>query len=184
MNNFLLQQLRQQAYDRYLSLWLAPPAAQDFLLAFFSLEHELRQLPGKVSNPTLGVMRVTWWRDALAALPHDKGNPVLAALASYADQAALLGDFAETFDAAFYEDDPQPRVNERADFAAVILAKYLPAQLPVIRALWLVIEQGGELPEVDKKDRQALRPLLFLARTVMNPPPSRWRLAARAFFTF
>lgn len=128
MNVALLGQLRQVAFDRYLSLWLMPESARDFMLALFSLEQELLSLPGKVTNATLGVMRVTWWRDQLSLLANKPApdHPVLQALQPYKDQAALLADYVETFDLPFYEEDRDRRLAERAGYMAALMHPYFP----------------------------------------------------------
>ncbi len=147
MNADLLNHLRTVAFDRYLALWLSPPPSRDCLLALFSLEAELDSLPGKVSNPTLGVIRVTWWRDALLALEAKPApaNPILEALEPYKAKAALLADYAETFDAAFYEEEVEARLATRRDFLAVLLMDCFAVPLPAIHA-GLRGEAGPETP--------------------------------------
>jgi phytoene synthase len=61
----------------------APAAARAGLTALFALDERLGSIVAATSEPTIGLMRLTWWRDALerldsAAVPPE---PLLAALA-------------------------------------------------------------------------------------------------------
>ena len=56
--------------DRYLAALLAPPAARADLLALAAFASELARVPSLVTRePTMGEIRLQWWRDALAARP-------------------------------------------------------------------------------------------------------------------
>ena len=69
--------------DRYLAALLAPPAARGDLLALAAFTGELARVPSLVTRePTMGEIRLQWWRDALAApaLGARTGNPVADAI--------------------------------------------------------------------------------------------------------
>ncbi|NCO15799.1 MAG: squalene/phytoene synthase family protein [Alphaproteobacteria bacterium] len=53
--------------DRFLSAMTAPPALRERLFALYAFNLELARIPGVVSEPMLGLMRLQWWRDAVAA---------------------------------------------------------------------------------------------------------------------
>lgn len=52
--------------DRFLSAMTAPPALRERLFALYAFNLELARIPAVVSEPTLGAIRLQWWRDAVA----------------------------------------------------------------------------------------------------------------------
>lgn len=84
--------------DLRLSLRYAAKEDRPRLAAIFALQIELRRIPGLVSEPPLGEIRLQWWRDAIneivrggKAPPH----PVVEALKSTAAVNKQMRDFAE-----------------------------------------------------------------------------------------
>lgn len=53
--------------DRYLAALLSPRAARNDLVALAAFAGELARIPGFVSEPTIGEIRLQWWRDTLDA---------------------------------------------------------------------------------------------------------------------
>lgn len=53
--------------DRYLAATLAPRSQRASLAAIAAFAAELARIPALVSEPSLGDIRLQWWRDALAA---------------------------------------------------------------------------------------------------------------------
>lgn len=56
---------RELDHDRYLAALLAPARARDQLLALAAFHGEIARIPASVSEPTIGAIRLQWWRDAL-----------------------------------------------------------------------------------------------------------------------
>ncbi len=56
---------RKSDYDSYLIRTFIPKSRQDAYDAFRALNLELVRLPELVSNPTIGQMRIQFWRDAV-----------------------------------------------------------------------------------------------------------------------
>jgi len=78
--------------DRYLAALLAPPAARDGLLALAAFSAELGRIGHLVTRePTMGEIRLQWWRDALQPIdPAARtGNPVADALRNATVRHAL-----------------------------------------------------------------------------------------------
>lgn len=74
---------RGRAFDRYLSLLLAPRALREDLLALAAFASELDLIPERVSEPMLGEIRYQWWRDELQRLRDGgagQGHPVADAM--------------------------------------------------------------------------------------------------------
>lgn len=51
--------------DRAIAALFAPAEARDDLFALFALNGELARIASQVSEPSLGAIRLQWWRDAL-----------------------------------------------------------------------------------------------------------------------
>ena len=84
--------LRQRDEDRWLAARYAPPPLRRRLTALYAFHGELRSIPGRVTEPALGEIRVQWHRDALAELRDGKrprAHPVIeeVAAADIADAA-------------------------------------------------------------------------------------------------
>lgn len=64
--------------DRYLATLFAPSAARPKLFAIYALNVELARIGLEVQEPTLGEIRLEWWRDALtrAGAGEATGHPV------------------------------------------------------------------------------------------------------------
>ncbi|OTB20705.1 hypothetical protein K445DRAFT_91457 [Daldinia sp. EC12] len=62
---YCVAQLRQSDYDSYLIRNILPKQRQDAYDALRAFNLELVRLPELVSNPTIGLMRMQFWRDAI-----------------------------------------------------------------------------------------------------------------------
>lgn len=62
---YCVNQLRQGDYDSYLIRKFVPRSAQDAYDALRTLNLELARLPETVSNPTIGRLRMQFWRDTI-----------------------------------------------------------------------------------------------------------------------
>lgn len=164
----MFEHIRHTAPDLYLSLLLTPAAARPQLAALYALEAELLAIPSRVTQPTLGVLRVTWWRDALLA--GDTTHPLLAELAAQwqgqgagegAGQGPVLADFADSFSVMFEDlsaDALQKIITARAMLWATLVASAL--QVPVPQA-YAAAQAHYDLPV---QGSATVRPLLLLIR--------------------
>ncbi len=57
--------VRRRDETRWLSARYAPDGARARLIALYAFHQELVQIPGAVSEPPLGEIRLQWWREAL-----------------------------------------------------------------------------------------------------------------------
>jgi len=73
---------RDLDYDRYLAALLSPVAARNDLLALAAFHGEIARIAFTVREPTIGEIRLQWWRDALetSAPGADTGAPVADAI--------------------------------------------------------------------------------------------------------
>lgn len=92
--------LRQRDEDRWLAARYAPPPLRRRLTALYAFHGELRAIPGRVTEPALGEIRVQWHRDALEELragKNPRAHPVIEEIAT-ADLANA--DIQQWIDAA------------------------------------------------------------------------------------
>ena len=73
---------REKDPDRYLAALFVPEGARDALFALYAFNAELAQIADEVTEPTLGEIRLQWWRDAIqvAASGEATGHPVADAM--------------------------------------------------------------------------------------------------------
>ncbi|MEM8972395.1 MAG: squalene/phytoene synthase family protein [Pseudomonadota bacterium] len=72
---------RTYQYDRYIAATLSPRAARHDLITLAAFAGEMRRIPWSVSEPTIGMIRLQWWRDGLTAAPQETtGNPLADAV--------------------------------------------------------------------------------------------------------
>lgn len=90
--------VREADPARYLSVLFAPAAMRDDLLALYAFDAEIAQIPGRVSEPLPGEIRLQWWRDALArGAAAAGGNPVAEALLTAIMRRGLPADAFERY---------------------------------------------------------------------------------------
>jgi phytoene synthase len=110
--------VRARDPDRYLSDLFAPAAARPHLFALHAFAIEVADIRRKVSDPTLGEVRLKWWEAALRG--DHGGSPVAAALAETITTFGLpLVAFDNLLQARVFDlyDDPMPTVNDLEGYA-------------------------------------------------------------------
>jgi 15-cis-phytoene synthase len=113
--------LRDKDRDAWLATLFAPADRRRRLHALHAFALEIAEIPGKVTQPLLGEMRLRWWQDALAASNEDGGraHPVLDALLDTLDACSLprreVAAFLEAHVADLY-DDPMPTTTALLDY--------------------------------------------------------------------
>lgn len=110
--------VRARDPDRYLSDLFAPAGVRPHLFALHAFAVETADIRRKVSDPTLGEIRLTWWEGALRG--DHGGSPVAAALATtIADFGLPIIAFDNLLKARVFDlyDDPMPTVNDLEGYA-------------------------------------------------------------------
>lgn len=75
--------------DRFLLSMFAPPSVREDLWALFAFNHEISKTREVVSESTLGLIRLQWWRDAVAGiyagkiLEHEVIKPLAQAIKNH-----------------------------------------------------------------------------------------------------
>ena len=76
--------VRQRDRDRYLSTFFVADDKRAHLLALYAFNAEILKVRDTVSEPSLGMIRLQWWRDTIEAIHAGNalpGHPVAEALA-------------------------------------------------------------------------------------------------------
>ena len=78
------EEVRQHDRERWLTALYAPEPARSRLMALYAFNLEVARARENVTQPTLGLMRLQWWRDALAenVQGRPRAHPVAQALAA------------------------------------------------------------------------------------------------------
>ncbi len=59
--------VRRHDRDRFQTVLFAPAARREALFALYAFNHEIASVRERVTEPTLGRMRLEWWREIIAA---------------------------------------------------------------------------------------------------------------------
>jgi phytoene synthase len=105
--------MRRVDPDRWLSSrFIAAADIRADVIALYAFDHELARAPKVASNPLLGEMRLTWWREALDEIFEERPvrqHPAAQGLAQAAARRGLDRASLETLiDARYRELDPAP----------------------------------------------------------------------------
>lgn len=76
--------VRRVDEDRWLASRFAPPKTRARLTALYALNYEIARTPETVREPQLGLMRLAWWREAIAEMHGGAPPREHPALAAYA----------------------------------------------------------------------------------------------------
>lgn len=143
MDESLDHLVRRVDEDRWLASRFAPADVRADLIALYAFNYELARTAEVVSQPTLGDIRLAWWREAIAEIYEGRtprSHPVVAALAGSRGlwprlaMENLIEVRARDFDATPFESE--------AAFSA-----YIDATAGQLMRLAL-IACGAEMPEL------------------------------------
>lgn len=102
----LLAQVRKADPDRFFCSLFAPENSRERLWLLYLFNHELARAREVASEPTLALVRLTWWREVVdgAEKPHEIATPLTRALAEGWYERA---DLAALIDARELESEPE-----------------------------------------------------------------------------
>lgn len=88
--SYCAETVRKYDPDRFLLSLFAPPACREALFALYAFNYEIAKTREVVTETQLGLIRLQWWRDALAGfyeegkvLEHQVLQPLAAAIKAY-----------------------------------------------------------------------------------------------------
>jgi phytoene synthase len=199
--------------DRWLSSrFIGDPAARADVLAIYAYDHELARAPKVASNPLLGEIRLTWWREALDEVyagGEVRRHPTAQALAEAVRRRGLPREPLEAMiDARYRELDAAPMseaealdwARDTAGLAAELAVRILDPRTDARLALaagsaWALGRRLAAAPElrpafgrVLTAARSASRSLSIaafpaVAHATLAASPSRSELAKRLWVT-
>lgn len=79
------QIVRKTDFDRYIATLFAPPKLRERLFCIYALNAEVAKLPWSMSEPTLGLIRLAWWREALDEILENRPRKHELVAALYAE---------------------------------------------------------------------------------------------------
>src|SRR5687767_12102606 len=148
MSDDLDDLIRRVDPDRWLSSrFIGDAGRRADVIAIYAYDHELARAPKVASNPLLGEIRLTWWREALDEIyegRHVRHHPTAQALAEVIKRHDLQRAPLEAMiDARYRELDATPMTPEEAlewargtaGRAAEVGARILDPAAPAERAL-------------------------------------------------
>ena len=109
--------------DRWLSSrFVADPQARADVIAIYAYDHELARAPRVASNPLMGEIRLTWWREVLDEVFEGRPvrhHPTAQALAEVVRRRGLPREPLEAMiDGRYRELDPEPLSSQDAEILA------------------------------------------------------------------
>jgi 15-cis-phytoene synthase len=133
--------VRRADPDRYFSGLLAPADKRPFLMALYALNYELAHVADSIREPSLGAIRLQWWREALAEGREmtPRRHDVVEAMATVISSCELPSEYLERMiDARGFDVSPE----EFADYEA--LEGYLDATSATLMRLaaWILDDRG------------------------------------------
>ncbi len=111
--------VRAQDGDRYVADLFVPEPWRKHVFALHAFNVEVSRIRDVVSDPTLGEIRLQWWRDAVLA-GTGGGNPIATALVDTISRFSLpLPAFERLLDARVFDlfNDPMPTLNDLEGYA-------------------------------------------------------------------
>lgn len=119
MSDDLDDLIRRVDPDRWLSSrFIADAGRRADVIALYAYDHELARAPKVASNPLLGEIRLTWWREVLDEVyegRHVRHHPTAQALAAVIKRRDLPREPLEAMiDARYRELDATPMSDEEA----------------------------------------------------------------------
>lgn len=130
--------LRKSDRDRYLCVLAAPARCRGDLATLYLFNAEIAGIAEKVSEPMLGLIRLQWWRDALADIAAGKPHrhQLVQALAGTAARTGLdPARLSALLDARERDIDPAPPADLAAleDYAAATAGALAESALDICR---------------------------------------------------
>ncbi|HWZ68208.1 MAG TPA: squalene/phytoene synthase family protein [Stellaceae bacterium] len=131
--------VRRHDRDRFQTVLFAPAARREALFALYAFNHEIARVRERVSEPTLGRIRLEWWRETIAAGYEDgpvRRHDVVEALT---DAIRAHGPTREHFDRLI--DAREMDLAEQAPTSLAALEDY--AEAVSGRLIYLALELLG-----------------------------------------
>ena len=130
--------LRDYDRDQYLTLLLIKnQAARSALALLHAFNVEIRRIPAIASEPMIGEIRMTWWREVLEGVRAEevKGHPLALALLWLIQHYDLAReDLINLIEARRFDlyQDPMPTLNDLEGYAGECYSKLLQLSVKIL----------------------------------------------------
>lgn len=161
---YCLDQVRRFDRDRYLTALFARPSARADLMALYAFNLEVAKTRELVREPMMGLMRLQWWRDALAEIyaggerRHQVVQPLAAAIRRHGLARAPFDGLINARESDLEETPPASLaaliayVDATAGGLGLLAAQALGGagerEAPAVRAVWIAWALAGLLRAV------------------------------------
>jgi NADH dehydrogenase [ubiquinone] 1 alpha subcomplex assembly factor 6 len=147
--SYCAELLRRQDADRYLTALFAPADRREALFALYAFNLEVARAREAVREPFMGLMRLQWWRDAIAEIyegrtrAHEVIRPLAAAISVYGLERAL---FERLIEARERDLDSEPPANLAAliDYARGSSSTLVELALRILGKPLAPVREAGE----------------------------------------
>jgi NADH dehydrogenase [ubiquinone] 1 alpha subcomplex assembly factor 6 len=126
--------------DRYQTVLFAPVARREALFALYAFNYEIARVRERVTQPTLGRMRLEWWREAVAAAfddgpvrRHVVVAPLTAAIREHRPTRAHFDRLIDTRESDL-DDEPPVSLEALEDYAEGTSARLVYLALEILGA--------------------------------------------------
>ena len=92
--------VRARDEDRWLAAQYASVELKRALMALYAFHGELRRIPGAVSEPPLGEIRLQWWREALGEIVAGKASRAHPVVEEMSAAGIVRPEFMDAFEVA------------------------------------------------------------------------------------
>jgi phytoene synthase len=130
--------VRRHDRDRFQTALFAPAAAREALFALYAFNYEIARVRESVTEPTLGQIRLEWWREAVAAAfsggpvrRHDVVEAVTAAIRTHNLSRTLFDRLIDAREADL-DADPPPTLAVLEDYAEATSSGLIQLALEVL----------------------------------------------------
>jgi NADH dehydrogenase [ubiquinone] 1 alpha subcomplex assembly factor 6 len=130
--------VRRHDRDRFQTVLFAPAARREALFALYAFNYEIARVRESVSEPTLGRIRLEWWRESIAAAYQGgtvRRHPVVEALTAVIRGRKLTrGHFEQLIEArdSDLDDEPWPNLMELEHYAEAVSARLVQLALEIL----------------------------------------------------
>jgi Squalene/phytoene synthase len=200
-HRFVLDLVRAADRDRFLAALFAPEPARSDLLALLAFDHELARTRSVTREPMLALIRLQWWREAVAeaaGAAKPRAQPIVESLSEMVRRRGLAPERLAALIDAREEEIEGPLDVLRAGHAladlqlAVLGIDHAPTQAAAraVAAAWLMgegperaallAEARAHRPEIDPAALPILLPALSLGGMgAWRKPLAYWWAARR-----
>ena len=120
--------VRRHDRDRFQTVLFAPAACREALFALYAFNYEIARVRESVTEPTLGRIRLEWWRESIGAAFEGgavRRHPVVESLtAAIRERKLTRGHFDRLIEAreSDLDDEPWPSLCSLEDYAEAVSA--------------------------------------------------------------